>query len=366
MPETFHSSAPALYYDEDDNLKVIRNVPVPELVDGEVVVKVMYSGVNPADVKHGRVLGMRPVIMGYDFCGRVTQAAPTSDFKVGDLVAGYTPTGVGRLSKYGAHQEYLSCPENLIFKVPENLPPAHAACMTVVLMTAANALYDIFGFPLPGEKPADGFRRGPLLIWGASASVGSCMLQLARASGAHPIFVTASPKRHELLKRLGATRCFDYHAPDVVSQIRAASAESEAGPIAYAADCAGSGELREVAAKSDGTDSAAQMEACVDADVPILSVVANANPRFKLPVGSAATSFQFRLPDGHVLDFPARPKVWEIMTKALRWAIDKYGTEFEMPEVDVFEGSAEESLAKVVEVADQGKFGKLVLVQPMS
>ncbi|KAK2058668.1 GroES-like protein [Colletotrichum caudatum] len=355
MSETLDSSAPALYHDDDNNLRVIRNVPVPELVDGEVVVKVMYSGVNPADVKHGRLLGVRPAVIGYDFCGRVTQAAPTSDFKVGDLVAGYTPTGVGRLSKYGAHQAYLSCPENLAFKVPGNLPPAHAACMTVVLMTAANALYDVFGFPLPGgERPADGFRRGPLLIWGASASVGFCMLQLARASGARPIFVTASPDRHALLKRLGATRCFDYRAPDVVSQIRAASAESEAGPIAYAADCAGSG------------DSAARTEACVDADVPILSVVSNENPRFRMAIGSAATPFHFRLPNGHVIDFPARPKVWETMTKALRWAVDRYGTEFEMPEVDVFEGSAEESLAKVVEVADQGKFGKLVLVQPMS
>ncbi|KAK1573554.1 chaperonin 10-like protein [Colletotrichum navitas] len=357
MSETLRSSAPALYVDEDCNLKVIRNVSVPLLVDGEVVVKVLYSGVNPADVKHGPILGVRPTILGYDFCGRVAQSAPTSDFRVGDLVAGFTPTGVGKPSKYGAHQEYLSCPENIMYKVPENLPPTHAASLTTVTLTAADGLYNIFGFPLPGEKPADGFRPGPLLIWGASASVGISMLQLARASGASPIFVTASPKRHELLKRLGATQCFDYAAPDVVSRIRAAVVESKAGPIAYAADCAGS--LGEVS-------SAAQTEACVDGDATILSVVVHPGKKYKMPMPSATASFTFRLSNGLVLPFPARPEAWDRLSKALRWAIEKYGAEFELPEVDVFEGSAEEALDKVQKVAEQGKFGKLVLAQPLS
>ncbi|EFQ34377.1 alcohol dehydrogenase GroES-like domain-containing protein [Colletotrichum graminicola] len=146
MSETPPSSAHALYVDKDCNLKAIRNVPVPELVDGEVVVKVLYSGVNSADVKHGPILGVRPTILGYDFCGRVAQSAPTSGFRVGDLVAVFTPTGVGKPSRYGAHQEYLSCPENFMYKVPENLPPTHAASLTTVAPTAADGLYNI-GLP---------------------------------------------------------------------------------------------------------------------------------------------------------------------------------------------------------------------------
>ncbi|KAK1982059.1 chaperonin 10-like protein [Colletotrichum cereale] len=357
MSEIPKSSAPALYVDQDCTLKVIRDVPVPELVDGEVVVRVLYLGANPADVKHGPILGVRPTIIGYDFCGRVAQAAPTSDFTVGDLVAGSTPTGVGKPSRYGAHQEYLSCPEDIAFKVPDNLPPTHAASLTTVVLTAADGLYSIFGFPLPGEKPTDGFKTGPLLIWGASASVGISMLQLARASGASPIYVTASPKRHELLKKLGATQCFDYGAPDVISRIRAAAQESSAGPIAYAADCAGS--LGEVS-------SAAQTEACVEGDATVLSVVAHPGKQYKLPMASAATSFTFQLPNGLTLSFPARPEAWERMRKALAWAVEKYGAQFELPEVDVFEGSAEEALDKVRKVAEQGRFGKLVLTQPLS
>ncbi|TLD04393.1 uncharacterized protein PgNI_12104 [Pyricularia grisea] len=336
MSGTRHSSAPALCHDKDDTLKVIPNIPVPELVEGEVVVIVMYSGVNPADIVH--------------------------DFKVGDMMAGYTPTGIGRPSKYGTHQEYLSCPERLMFKVPENLPPTHAACITAVTATAADGLYNVFGFPLPGQEPASSFRRGPWLIWGGSGSVGICMLQLARASCASPIFVTASPRRHELLKRLGTTRCFDYRDPDVISQIRTAAGESGAGPIAYAADCTGTGGIRE--AGRETLISAEQAEACGDGNTLVLSVVSHETKQYKLMMASANRAFQFRQPNGIVLSFPERPEDCERIRETLKWAVDKYGTEFEMSKVEVFEGSAENALIRVQNVMDRGEFGKLVLVQP--
>ncbi|CAI0654603.1 unnamed protein product, partial [Colletotrichum noveboracense] len=107
------STAPALFVDQDCNYKIIHDVPVPELVAGEVIVKVSFSGVNPADVKHAPHLGVRSTVMGYDFSGHVVGANPGSPFKPGDVVAGHVPTGVGKPWKYGAHQEYLACPEEL-------------------------------------------------------------------------------------------------------------------------------------------------------------------------------------------------------------------------------------------------------------
>ncbi|CCF40188.1 hypothetical protein CH063_02296 [Colletotrichum higginsianum] len=354
LPET---SSPAFYVDEDCNFKVIHDVPFPELVDGEVVVKVLYSGVNPADIKHGLGLGIRSTTLGYDFCGRVVQAGPTSEYKAGELVAGYTPTGFGRPLKYGTHKPFLSCPEDMMFKVPENLPPTHAASLTTVLTTAADGLYNIFGYSLPGEKPQDGFKPGPLLIWGASASVGLCMVQLARASGASPIIVTASPSRHELLRKLGATHCFDYRSTDIASRIKAAVEESKAGPILYAADCAGSfGEVT----------SAAQMEACVGDDAILLSVVKHQDTRYKMPLASANKDVTIRFGNGPVFTIPARMEAWKKMETALAWAVRTYGTEFQLPSVEVFKGSAEDALEEVKKVADQGKFGKLVLEQPLA
>lgn len=355
IPKT--SSAPALYVDDDCTFKVIRDVLIPGPAADEVVVKVLYSGVNPADVKHAPHLGIRSTTLGYDFCGRVTAAPAGSSLKVGDLVAGHTPTGVGRPRKYGAHQEFLACPEELVFRLPGNLPAERAACLATVVATAADGLCNIFGFPVPGDEQPGEFEAGPLLIWGASTSVGLCMVQLAKASGASPIFVTASPKRHEMLKKLGATRCFDYAAPDVASQIREAEAEAEAGPIRYAADCAG-------APGEDG--SAARMARCVDNEAVKFAVVTpGPDQRFKMMLASANAPIKLAFGGGPSVEIPARPEAFRRMWKSVVWAAESYGSGFELPVVDVFRGTAEDALEEVKRVAEQGKFGKLVLEQPL-
>ncbi|KAF4919173.1 hypotheticall protein, partial [Colletotrichum viniferum] len=219
----------------------------------------------------------------------------------------------------------------LLFKVPTNLPSDHAAALTTVVATAADGLYSIFNHPLPGEQPAAGFTPGPLLIWGASTSVGLCMLQLARASGASPIFVTASPKRHALLQKLGATRCFDYAAADEVSAIEAAVAEAGAGPIAYAADCAGS-----MGEDSSEDSSAEQMLRCVGADASVLSVVGGKNKRLKMPLASAHSPVKLAFGGGPTVEIPARPEAAAKMRKSVYWTVDNYGSKFELPVVDVF------------------------------
>ncbi|KAL0933767.1 alcohol dehydrogenase [Colletotrichum truncatum] len=355
--DAMSSTAPALFVDEDCVFKVIQSVPIPEPEESELVIKVCFSGVNPGDVMHAPRMGVRSVVIGYDFSGHVVQANPNSGFKVGDAVAGHTPTGMGKPLKYGAHQEYLACPEELVFRVPDNLPLEHAACLATVVTTAADGLYNIFGYPLPGEEVIEEFKPGPLLIWGASTSVGFCMVQLARASGAFPIFVTASPKRHELLQKMGATRCFDYASPNIVSQVQAAVAETKAEQIAYAADCAGTrGEA----------SSAGQMFKCVGEDTELLSVIGGPDERWKMPLAVANASVKFAFMGGPPVEFPARREDFGRMWKALTWAVENYRVDFSLPVVDVFSGEAEKALEEVKKVGELGKFGKLVLKQPLS
>ncbi|KAJ5786623.1 uncharacterized protein N7503_011835 [Penicillium pulvis] len=350
----------ALYCDENLSFVVrqLKESHVPG--DGEVLIETIYSGVNPADAKHATLLGIYPAILGYDFCGRVLKAPTGSKFQLGDLVAGYTPTGVGRPAKYGTHQKSLVCPEDMLFSVPSNLPPHHAACLGVVTMTACDALYNIFKFPLPA-KNAGANKVSPLVIWGASSSVGLSAVQLARASGIYPILVTASPKHHPLLLRLGATRCFDYRCPHVASNILSALEQERWGPVLQGFDTVGSVET------GSGPGSAQLMAECVSKDATLVSVVVQKDPRYKMPFATPNRDATIKVKEvPHPITIPARKADYERAWKALQWAVAQYGSHFQLPSVEIFNGSAEEAMNKLLELASHGRgLGKLVLEHPL-
>ena len=58
-----------------------------------------------------------------------------------------------------------------------------------------------------------------MLIWGASSSVGSVAIQLARAAG-YKVFATASRRNFDFAKELGASEVFDYTDSEVVEKIK--------------------------------------------------------------------------------------------------------------------------------------------------
>lgn len=347
----------ALYVNENIEFEVRRQQETYAPSDGELLVQTIYSGVNPADVKHATQLGIYPAVLGYDFCGRVVQTASGSKFHLGDIVAGYTPTGIGRPAKYGSHQHYLICPEDMVFSVPENLPQHHAACLSVVFMTACDALYNILKFPLPGES-RDVSGPQPLLIWGASSSVGLSAIQLARASGIHPILVTASPKNHSLLLQLGATRCFDYRSPQVASEIKAALEEGQWGTLAHGFDTVGS---------QPGAGSAQAMAGCVSEGAELVSVVVQNDPRFKMPFATPNQDVTIQVKGvPHPITIPARIADYERAWEVLQWAVTNYGVCFQFPSVEIVQGTAEEALKQVIALADHGRgLGKLVLRHPL-
>lgn len=352
---------PALYVDSNLTFSVTHTQKPPSPDTGEIIIETHFSGANPADIKHATILGIYPTILGYDFCGKVIQtASDNSPFQPGDIVAGFTPTGLGRKSKYGAHQRYLTCPEDLAFNVPSNLPEHHAASLSVVVMTAADALYNFFGFPLPSldedEGKGEGKVASPLLIWGASSSVGLAAVQFARVSGVYPIYVTASSERHALLRELGATQCYDYKSPTVVEEIKTALRESKL-ELKHAFDAVGS------------NDSAKLMADCTSpsTDTVLISSVFQDDPRFKMPFAAPGQDVTVELPGAPgTITIPARPKDNQRARKAFLWAVENYGVKFEMPVVKIFEGSAEEALKELKELAGFGSgFGKVVLRHPL-
>ncbi|KAF4945307.1 hypothetical protein FGADI_12047 [Fusarium gaditjirri] len=350
------STTKALFIDSENVPKVIERQGLPTPSNGELLIKVLYSGVNPADIKHATFLGMNNTTIGHDFSGQVLETTnPNSVYKVGDNVAGNTPAGLQQPLHHGTHQAYITCPEDMLFKVPDNLPLPDASSLTIVAMTAADAVYNLFQFPLPtvSEKRASDV---PFLLWGASGSVGYCTLQFAIASGVSPIFVTANPSQFEHLRSLGVEHLFDYRDQNVHESIAKALRGLGFDKFVYAFDAAGA------------PDSGDQVLKAVADDTIIASTVLRENKRFKMPVAVTNVDFVIQPPGvPHPISIPARPADHAIAWKALSWAIENYGSKFRLPPVRIVEGTAENALEEIERFVKQGGgFSKISIKQPLA
>src|SRR5215471_1579794 len=100
LPKTMQAMV-AHVYGGPEVLK-LEEVPVPEPKENEVLIRVIASGVNPADPltlsgKYAREFGTHlPLIPGYDIAGVVEKTgANVTQLKVGDAVYGYPTFGGG-------------------------------------------------------------------------------------------------------------------------------------------------------------------------------------------------------------------------------------------------------------------------------
>jgi len=176
-----------------------EDVPVPEPKENEILVRVIASGVNPADPlilngKYAREFGTHlPLILGYDMAGVVVKTGPkVTKLKVGDPVYAYLLWG-------GGWAEYCISNEGESAIKPKALTFMDAASVPLAALTAWQALIDI-GKIQAGQT---------VLIHGGSGGVGSFAIQIAKARGAR-VIATASTANQDLLKQLGADIAIDY------------------------------------------------------------------------------------------------------------------------------------------------------------
>lgn len=205
------------------------------------LLRVEYSGVNPADIKHA-MIGLHSSVAGYDMSGEVIEVGPDSPFKPRDKTFGVNSAGPKRPLYIGAHQDYAIAASNFWYKLPPSpgrLGPREAATLPVMALTAADGLFNFLGLASPAAGVV-GSASQALLIWGGASTFGTAAVQLAKAAGHGPIFATASTKNHVTLKTLGADYCFDYKDDDVVDQIRKAIRASRK-PVRHALDAVGAG-----------------------------------------------------------------------------------------------------------------------------
>ncbi len=200
----------------------LAEVPTPSPKDNEVLIRIRATSVKVGDVwarnfsaiSPGRfsmpalfwlpariAFGIRRPknpILGSEFAGQVEAVGrDVTRYKPGDQIYGY------RGSIMGANAEYLCMPEDGMLAIkPANMTYEEAAAVPYGALTALSLLrrVDI----QPGQK---------VLINGASGSIGSYALQLARYFGAEVTGVCSTP-RVALVKALGADHVIDYKKED--------------------------------------------------------------------------------------------------------------------------------------------------------
>lgn len=198
-------------------------LPVPQPAAGQVLVKVLASGVNPLDLKiragaAAHAKQALPAVLGLDMAGEVAAIGPgVSGFELADRVYGMTG---GVAGQQGSLAEYQLVDARLLAKAPANISLRHAAAMPLVVITAWEGLVD-------RAKVAAGQK---VLVQGGAGGVGHVVIQLAKAFGAE-VFATAAAKDAAYIRSLGAV-FIDYQT-STVEQMLAEHTNNQGFDIVY-------------------------------------------------------------------------------------------------------------------------------------
>jgi len=191
----------------------ITELPNPTPAKGEVLVKLVYSGVNPSDVKSRA--GSRPGVSKPDFdfivphsdgSGIITEVGVGVDYsRVGQRVWIWNGQWGRAL---GTMAEYISLPSTHAVHLPDHISLEAGATFGIPGLTAAQCV--LGGGSIKGKT---------VLISGGAGAVGHFAVQIAKWAGAN-VIATASPKNWDNVRTAGADYVLDYNSVKLTEEIK--------------------------------------------------------------------------------------------------------------------------------------------------
>jgi alcohol dehydrogenase/L-iditol 2-dehydrogenase len=226
-------------YDNFDGATELREVPIPEIGEEDVLVRVSYIGICGSDphMHHNNVTYKVnvPLILGHEFAGTIEKiGSKVKGFEVGQRVTAETHADycgkciLCRTNNYhlcrerkgygfqadGAFAKYVRVPSRILHKVPDNVSLKEAA-LTEPLCVAYSSLVKHSNI-----KPGD------LVVIIGPGPIGLLCTKIASLLGASDIIVVGTEgdeKRLELAKEMGATMIINSskeNAADIILGIR--------------------------------------------------------------------------------------------------------------------------------------------------
>nr|CAB3233951.1 quinone oxidoreductase-like [Phallusia mammillata] len=210
-------------FGDESVLEVQRNVPIPTVESGEVMVKVAAIGVNPVEtyIRSGnyKMLPKLPYVPGNDISGTIVAiGANVTMFKEGDRVASFMRV------KSGAYAEYCAVHSDWLMPLPNDFDFRKGAAIGTPYFTAYKALF----------LKANAKANDVLLVHGASGGVGMAACQLAVSHGMKVFGTAGSKEGMDVVLQQGAERAFNHkekgytdkileatngHGPDIIIEM---------------------------------------------------------------------------------------------------------------------------------------------------
>jgi acrylyl-CoA reductase (NADPH) len=212
--------------------RAVTQLSNDQLGDGDVLIRVEYSGINFKDglvgSETGRVARIDPIIPGIDLAGVVVESNDPAIAVGSSVLAHGYDIGVAH---HGGYAQFARIPSAWIVPMPAGLDSRTAMMVGTAGYTAALSVAAL-------ERAGLVAGAGPVLVTGATGGVGSMAVGMLAARGHEVVASTGKVDQADWLRSLGASEVID-RAETSAESPRPLERERWAGSV----DCVGGSTL---------------------------------------------------------------------------------------------------------------------------